>query len=240
MLRLIRKLASPLQRTPLHPQWFSFVREERNLRRTCEKLDGMVLDVGSAERHPSRYLPAGAEYIALDYFETATDWYGTRPDVFGDAQHLPFADDCIDHALLLDVMEHLPDPDRCLAELHRVVKPGGTLTIQVPFLYPLHDEPLDFHRWTRYGLRRSADRHGWNVDAEDAVGHPLETAALSANIAMTQTAINWARSKNPLVVVALLLPFAVLTTNCMAWLFAALSRKDDLMPYAYRVVWTKA
>jgi hypothetical protein len=106
-------------------------------------------------------------------------------------------------------------------------------------LYPLHDEPLDFHRWTRYGLRQAAVRHGYSVTAELAIGHPLESAALNANIAMSKSALNWLTSWNPLAVTGLLLPFAVLAINCSAWLFAKLSRSDDFMPHAYRVVWTK-
>lgn len=239
MSRGLRNLTHRLRRTPLHPQWFSFIHEDRNLQKACFSLDGVVLDVGCAEGRPRRYLPASVTYIGLDHFSTATDWYGTRPDIFGDAQDLPFLDSTINHALFLDVIEHLPEPERSLSELNRVLKPGGSLTLQVPFLYPLHDEPLDFHRWTRHGLRRAAERHGFVISDERAIGHPLETAALTANIAMSKSVINWITGKNPLALLVVLLPVAVLVTNTMAWLLAALSRADDLMPYAYLETWTK-
>jgi SAM-dependent methyltransferase len=235
----LRKLAAAFRKTPLHPQWFAFLREERNLERSCASLTGTILDVGCAQGTPRRYLAAGANYVGLDYFSTATEWYGTRPDVFGDAQALPFTDASIDHVLLLDVLEHIPAPERCLGELHRVLKPSGSLTIQVPFLYPVHDAPLDFHRWTIFGLRRAAANHGFSISEELGIGHPLETAALNTNIAMSKTAINWIRSRNPLLLLTILLPIAVALTNSAAWLFAALSRGDDLMPYAYRMIWTK-
>ncbi|MDH3905933.1 MAG: class I SAM-dependent methyltransferase [Gammaproteobacteria bacterium] len=235
----LRKLAAVLRKTPFHPQWFAFLREERNLERSCASLTGTILDVGCAQGIPRRYLPADANYVGLDYYSTATDWYGTRPDVFGDAQSLPFIDSSIDHALLLDVLEHIPDPQRCLGELNRVLKPGGSLTIQVPFLYPVHDAPLDFHRWTNFGLQRAAARHGFSISEEIGIGHPLETAALNANIAMSKTALNWIRGKNPLSLLTIVLPLGVAITNSAAWLFAALSRSDNLMPYAYRMIWTK-
>ena len=97
----LRKMAAVFRKTPLHPQWFAFLREGRNLERSCASLAGIVLDVGCAQGIPRRYLPADADYVGLDYYSTATGWYGTRPDVFGDAQSLPFVDSSIDHALLL-------------------------------------------------------------------------------------------------------------------------------------------
>jgi SAM-dependent methyltransferase len=239
MFGQIGKLAKVFRNTPFHPQWFAFLREHRNLVRTCSDLEGNVLDVGCAEGRPRRWLPPDANYIGLDYYSTATDWYGTRPDVFGDARALPIADGSIDHALLLDVLEHIPDPDLCLAELHRVLKPGGSLTLQVPFLYPVHDAPLDFHRWTRFGLKRAAASAGFEVSNETAIGHPLETAALNANIAFSQSVINWIRGRNPLAILLLVLPLAVLAINTVAWLLAAFSRTDGLMPYSYRSTWIK-
>ena len=81
----------------------------------------------------------------MDYYSTATEWYGTHPDLFADAQALPLADNCSEHVLLLDVLERIPEPDHCLAENNRILKPGSNLIIQVPFMDPAHDSPLDFH-----------------------------------------------------------------------------------------------
>ncbi len=235
----IRQLAASLRNTPLHPQWFAFFREERSLRTTCKSLTGVVLDIGCADGKPRGHLSADAQYVGLDYYSTAKDWYGTRPDLYADAQSLPLSDASVDHSLLLDVLEHLPNPERCLAELSRTLKRGGSLTIQVPFLYPVHDAPLDFHRWTRFGLLLAAEKHGFHVAQEKAIGHPLETAALNANIALSKTVVNWVQQRNPLFLLVIFLPLIVPVINCLAWGLAALGRKDDLMPYAYRMVWIK-
>lgn len=236
---VLRKLAAKLQNTPFHPQWFAFFREHRNLRATCAGLTGLVVDIGCADAKPRRHLSDEAQYVGVDYYSTATAWYSTRPDLYADAQSLPLADNSIDHALLLDVLEHIPRPELCLAELNRVLKSGGSLTIQVPFLYPVHDAPLDFHRWTRFGLRQCAAQFGFRIDRDNSLGHPLETAALNANIAISKTVLNWINGKNPLALSAIVLPIAVPTINGIAWLLSALSRDDDLMPYAYRMVWVK-
>lgn len=235
----IRILASKLQKTPLHPQWFACFREQGKLRKTCANLSGWVLDIGCADAKPRRLLGREARYIGVDYYSTATDWYETRPDVYADAQALPFQANSIDHCLLLDVLEHVPNPDRCLASIRETLKPGGTLTIQVPFMYPIHDAPLDYHRWTRFGLRQAARTHGYRIADEDATGHPLETAALNANIALSKTVLNWVGTGNPLALLGLLLPVAVLAINTLAWVVGLLSKADDLMPYSYRMIWVK-
>lgn len=235
----LRPILKKLRNTPFHPQWFAFLREDKNLQATCKDLTGVVLDIGCADAKPRHYLPAGTRYIGLDYFDTASNWYKTRPTVFGDAQQLPFPDEVVDHVLLLDVLEHIPDPERCISETFRVLKTGGELTIQVPFMYPIHDAPLDFHRWTRFGLRRAAGQAGFEVIKEAAIGHPAETAALNTNIAMSKTVLNWISGRNPLALLGVVLPFLVLTTNCVAWITAILSRTEDMMPYAYRMIWRK-
>ena len=74
-------------------------------------------------------------------------------EIFADAQSLPFKNKSIDTILLLDVLEHLPRPEECFEEIYRKSKPNGKVIIQVPFLYPIHDAPLDFRRWTQHGLR---------------------------------------------------------------------------------------
>ena len=237
---MLKGLLQRLRNTPLHPQWFAFLGEDKKLRSTCETLTGVVLDIGCADGKPRPYLADDVDYVGLDYYDTATKWYGTRPSVFGDAQRLPIASSSVDHVLLLDVLEHLPDPDRCLGEIARVLKPGGAMTIQVPFLYPIHDAPLDFHRWTRFGLRQAAQRAGFDVTKDEAIGHPAETAALGMNIALSKTVLNWIAGRNPLALLGVALPPFVLIVNCLAWTTARLSRDEHMMPYAYRMIWTKA
>ncbi|HED13179.1 MAG TPA: class I SAM-dependent methyltransferase [Gammaproteobacteria bacterium] len=235
----IQTLSLLLRNTPLHPQWFAFYREDRGLRSSCSSLKGVVIDIGCADAKPKKHLPPDCQYIGIDYYSTATEWYETHPDLFADAQSLPLIDGCSDHVLLLDVLEHIPDSDRCLAEINRILKPGGSLVIQVPFMYPIHDAPLDFHRWTRFGLINAAKRNGYKISEQHALGHPLESAALNANIAMSKTVLNWLNSKNILGLTVILLPLAVLTANILARVGSALSKHDALMPYSYKMVWVK-
>ncbi len=62
----------------------------------------------------------------------------------GDALHMPYADGAFDKVLLSEVLEHLPDDRQGLAEVRRVLRPGGTLALTVPHChYPLWYDPIN-------------------------------------------------------------------------------------------------
>jgi SAM-dependent methyltransferase len=80
---------------------------------------------------------------------------------------LPFADGHFDLAVCLDVIEHIEDEQGALAELYRVVRPGGSLLITVPayqWLWSEHDV-INHHqrRYTRKTLSVAAAQAGWET-----------------------------------------------------------------------------
>lgn len=77
-----------------------------------------------------------------------------RVDICADAMDLPFPDDSVDCLLNLAMLEHVPDPAAVVAEMRRILKPGGRFFCFVPFCQPLHAAPHDFTRWTRDGAGR--------------------------------------------------------------------------------------
>jgi SAM-dependent methyltransferase len=99
-----------------------------------------VLDVGSAfgygtaalarGGHPDRRV-VGVERDPAHLREAARrfPWLRVLP---GDAADLPAEDAGVDAVVLLDVLEHVPDPAAVLAEAHRVLRPGGSLVLSVP------------------------------------------------------------------------------------------------------------
>lgn len=236
ILRDIKKALQPLLHTPLHPQWLVC---GRNLK-LIEWLkgfggDGIVLDIGCAGCWPERFLPGNCHYVGLDYPETATEWYRTAPDIFADAGRLPIATQSVDVALLLDVLEHLDSVDHAIEEIARILKPGGRLLLQVPFLYPLHDEPRDFTRLSRHGISNLLQRYGLVVEHCLAVGTPMETAGLLTNIAISKVAWDWVSRKSPLMPLILMIPFFVVIINLAAKVLSWLAYDNDFMPFSYQV-----
>ena len=73
------------------------------------------------------------------------------PLLRGDAQSLPFRDASFERVLAAEVLEHLPDDAAALAEIRRVLAPGGLLAVSVPHAdYPFLWDPIN-RVWTRLG-----------------------------------------------------------------------------------------
>ena len=67
-----------------------------------------------------------------------------------------------DAVIVLDVLQHLRDPDASLADIASVLSPGGHLYLTVPFLYPNCDYE-DFQRWTKQGVINLVSQQGFTV-----------------------------------------------------------------------------
>lgn len=71
---------------------------------------------------------------SVDY--VSLDLESPLADIRADITDLPFEDDSFDLILCLHVLEHVPDDSRAIAELYRVLRPGGKAVIQVP-IWPI-------------------------------------------------------------------------------------------------------
>lgn len=240
MIRRIKKFFSFLSATPFHPQWFCS-KSGNQLRSFIvrEITQGVIVDIGCSKKWPQEILSQQCRYIGLDYPETSHDWYKTVPDVYGDGHYLPFKNKSVDYVLLLDVLEHLSDTDQVMVEIRRILKDNGSVIIQTPFLYPIHDAPRDFYRWTVHGLRELAAKHNYIISGVEGGSLPIETAAVTSNIAMVKTALNWFEKKKIASIFLFAVPFYVLINNILSWIVAKGSVQDGFMPLNYRMVWHK-
>ncbi len=232
----IKRWLAPLRHTPLHPQWL--IRDTLTAA-DLRPLQGLTLDIGCAAGQIRQQLPEDAQYIGLDYPDTAINWYQTRPDLFGDAQALPLANASVDSGLMLHVLEHLHRPQQALIEAARVLKPGGQLLVEVPFLYPLHDAPLDFHRWSRFGLQQDLELAGFEIIHSRAIGHASATAALLFNLAIGRLSLDWLQRRSPWLLVAPMLWLLIPLFNLTGRILAPRYDNEDFMPHRVRVLCRK-
>jgi len=116
----------------------------------------------------------------------ATETIRTAVVAVGDAKHIPFADDCFDVVTLWDVLEHLPAPHAAMAELARVLRPGGRLVLTTGDVgslaarvsgvhWHLYTLPEHVCFYSREGLRRLFAAHGLRVERirAEASRYPL-------------------------------------------------------------------
>lgn len=176
----LTRIAKGVRHLPCHPQWLL---GSQRPAAAVARLGGRVLDIGCADRWVEASAQ-GADYIGLDFPATGT-MYAARPDVFADAARLPFAAACMDAVVCFEVLEHLRDPSAALAEMARVLKPGGTLLLSMPFLYPIHDAPHDFQRLTEYGLARDLALAGFEVVSIRKRGHAVRAAGLLMSLSLS-------------------------------------------------------
>lgn len=79
---------------------------------------------------------------------------GADVDLFCDGHDLPFIDGVFDAVVTTAVLEHVLYPERVAAEIMRVLKVGGLLYSELPFMQQVHEGAYDFTRYTLSGHRR--------------------------------------------------------------------------------------
>jgi SAM-dependent methyltransferase len=128
-----------------------------------------VLDAGAGEaRHRSAF--AGFRYWGVDLAIGDATWDYGGLDALADLCALPFPDATFDAAIHIVTLEHLAEPARALAELARVLVPGGRVLLVAPQDWEIHQAPHDYFRYTRYGLAHLLAQAGLEPLSVDAVG----------------------------------------------------------------------
>lgn len=145
--------------------------------------NGRLIDIGcGAKPWRGTFAPHVTEHIGIDH--EATIHGLTEVDVVADAYAIPLPDGSVDTVLLTEVLEHLEDPRRALAECRRLLRAGGCLIATTPFSWPLHEEPRDFFRYSPHGLRHLGESAGFDVVEVRALSGIWTTIALHFSWAM--------------------------------------------------------
>jgi SAM-dependent methyltransferase len=148
------RLTKPALRAVVHLLFGTRPWVRRNLEEFAAGVGGKrILEIGSG-RHD-----LGREAFSFrSVFDPSTEF--VQSDVvpeFGheivDVRTMTF-EEAFDVILCLYVLEHVFELEDAVRSMHRALRPGGTVVIAVPHLYPYHDEPTDYWRFTEHALRQ--------------------------------------------------------------------------------------
>jgi SAM-dependent methyltransferase len=145
-------------------------------------LHGKLIDIGCGDM-PFKAL---IEELVIQYDSIDIERRVSDVKYVGNIQDMNMIDnDRYDSALCLEVLEHVQDPFKAISEIHRILKKGGKLVCSVPHLSRLHEEPNDYYRYTKYGLRYLFENSGFHVISIEPsggifcfLGHQISTLFL--------------------------------------------------------------
>jgi len=117
--------------------------------RLSQQADPVVLVVGGAERGFGH-----DELDDVDGLMMSFDVYDTQlVDFLADGHEIPLRDETVDAVVVQAVLEHVLEPHTVVAELHRVLRDGGFVYAETPFMQQVHEGAYDFTRFTERGHR---------------------------------------------------------------------------------------
>jgi SAM-dependent methyltransferase len=123
---------------------------------------GTLIDIGCGEKPyavvASKHVTS---YIGIDFPGTLHS--GNAVDLYATAYETGLQSSICDTVLCTYALEHLEEPNLAIAEAARILKDGGMAIYTVPLFWHLHEEPRDFYRYTKYGLRYLFEKNGFKI-----------------------------------------------------------------------------
>jgi len=158
-----------------HPLYLIRSHLARAIRELAPKLEGRLLDFGCGLK-PYRSLFQVDEYIGVDFHGEGLTYSQDAVDVFYDGKSLPFPDASFDSIFTSEVFEHIFNLTEILGELNRVLKVGGKVLITCPFVFPEHEVPSDYARYTSFAMRAMMEEEGFRVLEQRKLGNWIEAS----------------------------------------------------------------
>ena len=154
------------------------------------------------------------KYIGVDHPEVGNLYHGEeKPDILADATNIPLPDESADMVLMLQVIEHLEDPLAAIKEATRILKPGGVLVVSSVQWYALHDEPHDYFRYTKYGLKSLLERSDLKIEKLVSEGNAFVLVSQTVNVYLMLILKKLSTNLLGKLLLLVLLPFVLVITT---------------------------
>jgi ubiquinone/menaquinone biosynthesis C-methylase UbiE len=128
------------------------------------KENQLVFDAGAGDGHWRKNLNQNIKYISMDLGVGDAKVDYSHLDIKGDLRNIPLENESVDVIINIQVLEHVPEPWKVLAEFSRILKPGGKLFLSCPQSVEMHQVPYDFYRYTKFGLTFLMESNGLKIE----------------------------------------------------------------------------
>lgn len=162
----------PKQFNPRLSNPFYFIRRGllNKVQEYAPVLTGRLMDFGCGAKPYQSLFTGAREYIGVDYDSEGHSHKNESIDVFYDGKTIPFGDNHFDSVFSSEVFEHVFNLQEILPEINRVMVPGGKLFITCPFVWPEHEVPIDYARYTVFSLQHLLEKAGFTILKIDKSG----------------------------------------------------------------------
>ncbi|TCD07730.1 class I SAM-dependent methyltransferase [Pedobacter frigidisoli] len=129
---------------------------------------GALLDIGCGNMpYKKTILPYITGYTGCDIIQSSDNCV----DLICPANEIPLSDNSFDTVLSTQTLEHVEDHQGLVDEAYRLLNKDGYFIISAPMYWPLHEEPYDFFRFTKYGLTFILQKAGFrNIEINENGG----------------------------------------------------------------------
>lgn len=113
-----------------------------------------ILNCGAGSKRFNKWLEPHAHLFENSQYFAFDAAVNPNLDWCGDIENIALRNESVDAIICWSVLEHVFEPQRCVEEMYRVLKPGGLGLFHVPMWHPLHGnfKAVDCYRFTFYGL----------------------------------------------------------------------------------------
>ncbi|MDA8602532.1 class I SAM-dependent methyltransferase [Gammaproteobacteria bacterium] len=140
----------------------------REIELISKDLGGRILDVGCGSK-PYRSFFSTSDYVGLD-IESDRVRNQRFADYTYDGETFPFENNLFDVVICNQVLEHVFNPDQFLSEIFRVLKPDGKILLTVPFAWDEHEQPIDYARYSSFGMRALLEKNKFKILIQKKIG----------------------------------------------------------------------
>jgi len=130
---------------------------KKQIKKYAHYIKGIVLDVGAGRS--KRYV----SYFRCDKYLTLDIDPEAQPDILASADKIPLENNSINSIVCTQVLGDVVDPLAVLKEFYRVLKPGGVVLLTESLMSEMHDEPIDYWRFTKFGFEHLFQKANFKI-----------------------------------------------------------------------------